>query len=116
MKASAIILFIALCATVFFSRTSCLAANDDPCSTSGITVRNATMLDLWYEKNGGACSILIHEHLFTIRPQDAVIIYSDMDCKTLYCPRNAAYRDYKMIDKNGDCQVRILPDCNLAGM
>jgi hypothetical protein len=74
------------------------------------------MLNLWYKKNGGACSIWRHEHRFTIKPQDTITLYSDMDCKTLYCPEHPAYKDYKSLDANGSCGVRILPNCNLSDM
>ncbi|HXX82080.1 MAG TPA: hypothetical protein VEI46_11060 [Thermodesulfovibrionales bacterium] len=116
MKSSALILFVALYAAALSGGASRLVANDDPCGTSGITVRNATMLDLWYKKNDGACSIWIHEHLFTIKPKDAIKIYSDMDCKTPYCPGNPSYKDYKSLDENADCGVKILPGCNLSDM
>ena len=109
-------LLFAFCAAALFIAASYGVANDDLCSKSGIVVRNATMLDLWYKKNGGACSIWTHEHRLTIKPKDTIAIYSDMDCKTLYCPENPAYKDYKAIDANGDCGVRILPSCNLSDM
>ena len=116
MKRNTMIVLFALFAATLSVMPSYSTADDDPCSQSGIVVRNATMLDLWYKRNDGACSIWIHEHRVTIGPKDAVTIYSDMDCKTLYCPKNPTYRDYKSIDVNGDCSVRILPNCNLSDM
>jgi len=116
MKTCKAILLSALCAAAFFVEASYSAADDDPCTDSGIVARNATMLDLWYKKHDGACSIWIHEHLFTIKPNETVHIYSDMNCQTLYCPNNPTCKDYKSLDANGDCGVRILPDCNLSDM
>jgi len=115
MKSSRVILLCALFATALSVEPS-YAAADDPCSEDGIMLRNATMLDLWYKKNNGACSIWRHEHRFTIKLKDDIKIYSDMDCKTLYCPRNPTYKDYKSLDANGSCGVRILPNCNLSDM
>ena len=116
MKRNTIILLFALCAAVLFIAVSYGVADDDLCSTNGIVVRNATMLDLWYKKGGGACSIWTHEHRLTVKPRDTIKIYSDMDCKTLYCPENPSYKDYKSLDANGSCGVRILPSCNLSDM
>jgi hypothetical protein len=89
---------------------------EDPCELQGIMVRNTTMLDLWYKKKGGECSIWIHEHLFTINTGDSIEIFSDLNCQTLYCKNNPAYKDYKSVDTNGNCRVRILPDCNISDM
>jgi len=116
MKRSTVILLFALFATALSVEASYVAADDDPCSENGIMVRNAAMLDLWYKKGDGACTIWIHEHLFTIKPKDTIKIYSDMNCKTLYCPENPSYKDYRSLDANGDCGVRILPGCDLSGM
>jgi hypothetical protein len=116
MKRSTLILLCALFVAVLFVEASYGVAADDPCSQSGIVIRNATMLNLWYKKNDGVCSIWIHEHRFTIRPEDTMKIYSDMDCKTLYCPKNPTYKDYKSLDANDSCGVRILPNCNLSDM
>jgi hypothetical protein len=105
-----------LCAAGLCVEASYGAANEDLCREKGIIVRNATMLDLWYKKGGGACSIWTHEHRLTIKPKDTIKIYSDMDCKTLYCPENPTYKDYKSLDANGSCGVVIFPNCNLSDM
>jgi len=89
---------------------------EDPCREEGMMVRNATMLDLWYKKNGGECSIWVHEHLFAIKTGDSIEIFSDSDCRTLYCKNNPTYKAFKSIDTSGDCRVKILPDCILADM
>jgi hypothetical protein len=116
MKGSTLIFLSVLFFAVLSVGVSYTAADDDPCSANGIIVRNATMLDLWYKKSNGACSILIHEHLFAIRPGESVTLYSDMECRTLYCPENPSYKEYKSLDANGNCEVRILPNCNLSDM
>jgi hypothetical protein len=87
---------------------------EDQCGEQGITVRNATMLDLWYRKNAGECSIWTHEHRFTITPGDSIEIFSDKNCQTLYCTNNPTYRDYKSVDTNGDCFVNIFPNCSIS--
>ena len=87
---------------------------EDHCGKQGITVRNATMLDLWYKKNDGACSIWIHEHRFTINRGESVEIFSDMSCQTLYCTSNPTYEDYLSADANGDCLVNVFPNCNIS--
>jgi hypothetical protein len=92
------------------------AQEEDQCREDGITVRNATMLDLWYKRNDGECLIWIHEHLFTIKSEDSIDIYSDMNCKTLYCTDNPTYKKYKSADADGNCRVKILPACNISDM
>ncbi len=107
-----------VCSVLITIAPACLsfAEEKDPCKEQGILVRNATMLDLWYTKNGGQCTIWIHEHLVHAKPGDSLKIFSGMDCKSLYCTKNPAYRDYKSVDVNGDCRVRILPGCKLSDM
>lgn len=95
---------------------SSFAATKDPCAEEGIIVKNLTMLDLWYKKNGGECTIWIHNHIFVIKPDDTIDIFSDLICKTTYCKDNPTYEIYKSFDKNRDCGVRILPDCSLSDM
>jgi len=87
---------------------------EDQCGEQGITVRNATMRDLWYKKNAGKCSIWIHDHRFTIKSGDSVKIFSDINCQTLYCTTNPTYIDYKSVVANVDCFVNIFPDCNIS--
>jgi hypothetical protein len=101
---------------IFFAVPTVAAQEEDPCTREGIVVRNATMLDLWYKRNGGDCLIWIHEHLFTINSEDSIDIYSNMNCQTLYCANNPNYKDYKSFDADGDCRVKILPDCNVSDM
>jgi hypothetical protein len=107
---AAFLIFILFAAPVF------AAQEEDPCEKEGITVRNATMLDLWFTRNGGECSIWIHEHLFIIKPGDRIDIYSDMNCKTLYCADSPTYERYKSADANGNCRINILPGCNVSDM
>jgi len=91
-------------------------AAEDSCRKEGIMVRNATMLDLWYKKNGGKCFIWVHEHLLTLKPEDRIDIFSDSNCQTLYCTDNPTYKSFKSIDTSGDCRAKIIPDCILADM
>ena len=100
-----------------FAVTPLLAGQKaDSCAEKGIMVRNMTMLDLWYKKNGGDCFIWTHDQVFFIKPGDVIEIFSDLTCKTLYCRNNPAYKDYKALDRNRDCLVRILPECNVTDM
>ena len=92
-----------------------VSADEDPCREMGIYIGNQTM-DLWYTRNGGACTIFATGHLIIIKPEDTLIIYRDMICKTGYCSNNPTYDVYKSIDANQNCRVRILPDCTLSDM
>ena len=92
------------------------ATEKDQCREEGIMVRNATTLDLWYKKNGGECFIWTHEHLFTIKPEDRMDIFSDLNCQTFYCANNPNYKDYKSVNATGKCRVKILPNCTLSDM
>jgi hypothetical protein len=105
-----IIMIIALYAMPLSAETA------DPCSEQGIIVRNSTMLDLWYKRNGGACTIWIYEHIFVIQPKDTIEIFSGSNCEKLYCNENPNYSDYRSFDTNGNCGVKILPNCNISDM
>ena len=101
---------------VLFAAPLFAATKKDTCAAEGMIVKNMTMLDLWYEKNGGECTIWVHDHILMIKPEDAIDIFSDLTCETFYCENNPAYKDYKSVDKNGDCGVKLLPDCTLSDM
>ena len=90
-------------------------ADEGTCRETGIYIANQTM-DLWYTRNGGACTIFATGHLIIIKPEDTLIIYRDMICKTEYCSKNPTYDVYKSFDANQNCRVRILPDCTLSDM
>jgi len=110
----ALIVMTVICGALLLPQMTVPVMAEDQCGDQGITVRNATMLDLWYKKKAGECSIWIHEHLFTIKQGDSVKIFSDMDCQTLYCTSNPAYKDYQSADTNGDCFVNIFPNCSVS--
>ncbi len=110
-----IFLFALFVTTAAFA-PSFVAADEDTCRETGIIVRNATMLNLWYKKDGGQCTIWIHEHLVTIKPEDSAEIFSGMDCTALYCKDNPTYKEYRSVDTNGNCRVKILPACSLSDM
>jgi hypothetical protein len=101
---------------VLLAASSFAATKEDTCAAEGMIVKNMTMLDLWYERNGGKCTIWIHDHILMIKPDDTVDIFSDLTCETLYCEDNSAYEDYKSTDQDRDCGVKILPDCTLSDM
>ena len=101
---------------ILFGIYHSVPAAEDPCRDEGIVVKNLTMLDLWYKENRGECTIWIHNHIVRIKPEDTAEIFSDMVCKTHYCKANPTYKDYKSLDRNGDCGARILPECNLSDM
>jgi hypothetical protein len=104
------ILIVALYAVPVSAETA------DSCGEQGIIVRNSTMLDLWYKRNGGACTIWIHEHIFVIQPTDKIEIFSDLTCGKLYCDENPSYSVYRSFDANGNCGVKMLPNCNISDM
>ena len=91
-------------------------ADEDTCRETGIYIGNQSTINLWYTRNGGACTIFATGHLIIIKPEDTLIIYRDMICKTAYCSNNPTYNAYKFLDANQNCRVRILPECNLSDM
>ena len=91
-------------------------ADEDPCQKTGIYIGNQTMLNLWYTKNGGDCTIWNHHHILIIKPEDKLIIFRDLICEMQYCPSNLTYQVYKLVDNNQNCRVRILPQCTLSDM
>lgn len=64
------------------------SADDDPCREMGIYIENQTMLDVWYTRNGGPRSKWNHGHILIMKPEDTLIVYRDMTCKTKYCSKN----------------------------
>jgi hypothetical protein len=91
-------------------------ADEDPCREKGIYIGNQTMLNVWYTRNGGPCTIWIHGHILIIKPEDTLIIYRDMTCGTEYCSKNPTYDVYKSLDANQNCRVRILSNCTISDM
>jgi len=92
------------------------AADEDPCREEGIYVRNLTGINIWYTRDGGPCTIWSDDHILKIKPEETLLIYRDMICQTEYCPKNPTYDDYKSLDADLNCRVRILPSCNLSDM
>jgi len=93
-----------------------VSADEDPCREMGIYIGNQTMLVLWYTRNDGPCTIWKHGHILIMKPEDTLILYSDMTCKKEYCSKNPTYDICKSLDANQNCRVRILPDCTLSDM
>jgi hypothetical protein len=91
-------------------------AGEDPCQESGIYIGNQTMLNLWYTRNSGECTLWPNHHLLIIKPEDKLFILRDNICKTEYCPVNPTFQVYKLLDDNQNCRVRILPECTLSDM
>ncbi len=100
--------------TTLFSFWS--VAKEDPCAEMGMYIRNRTTIDVWYTRNGGSCTFWPDDHILILKPGETLLIYRDMTCETAYCPKNPTYDDYKSLDANHNCRVRILPDCTFADM
>jgi hypothetical protein len=92
------------------------SADEDPCREVGIYIGNQTMVNVWYTRDGGPCTIWNHGHILIMKPEDTLIIYRDMTCKTEYCSKNPTYDVYKSLDADRDCRVKILRDCTLSDM
>ena len=92
------------------------SAGEDPCSETGIYIRNSTYRHLWYTRNGGPCTMWHRRHILILKPEDTLIIYRDMSCKMRYCLKNPTYDAYKFFDVNQNCRVRIHPRCKLSDM
>jgi hypothetical protein len=111
---SCFIVFISI--VCFLCAASLPAAEGDHCSGQGIVVKNMTMLDLWYKKDNGDCTIWRKNHILRMSPAETFEIFSDLACNKLYCSENPTYEKYKSLDADGDCRVRILSLCNLSDM
>jgi len=92
------------------------SADEDPCRETGIYILNQMMLDSWYTRNDGPCSIWRHSRKLIVKPKDTVIIYKDVDCKIEYFSKNPTYDDYKSFDANQNCEIRILLDRTLGDL
>ena len=93
---------------------SLVSAGEDLCSKTGIYIMNQTHRRIWYTRNGGPCTIWQRGHILILKPEDTLIIYRDMICKTEYCLESPTYDVYKSIDVNQNCKVRIYPHCILS--
>ena len=60
------------------------SADEDPCRKTGISILDQTQVHHWFMRNEGPCTHWTHHYLLTIKPEDALIIYSDLECKTEY--------------------------------
>jgi hypothetical protein len=92
------------------------AAEEDLCRKTGIYILNQRQVNLWFTRNEGVCTLWAHHYLITIKPEDALIIYRDLDCKTEYSSKIPTYDVYKSFDANQDCKVRILFDGTLSDL
>ena len=106
-------LFIVFMATLFPLWS---VADEDPCGETGMYIGNQTTIDLWYTRSGGPCTFWAHDHILILKPGETLLIYQDMTCETAYCSKEPTYDDYKLLDANHNCRVRILPDCTLSDM
>jgi hypothetical protein len=117
MKRTGQLLFFIICLiSGVFTVPLLSGAEEDLCQEQGIIIGNQSMLNLWYKKNGGDCTIWNRGHILTIKSEDAVGIFSDMICEKSYCTGNTNYNDLKPFDTDLDCRVRILPACSLSDM
>ena len=92
------------------------SADEDPCREKGIYIGNQTVLNVWYKRDGGTCTIWHRNHILVMKPEETLIIYRDLACETGYCSNNPNYDAYKSVDADQDCRVKILPDCKLSDM
>ena len=109
---SALVLLASVAVSVQFSA----AGENDPCREKGMIVKNLTTRDLWRKGSDGKCYLWNDNHVLVIRQGDQVSIFSDLICRSPYCGNDPTYEDYKAVDKNGNCAVRILPGCTLSDM
>lgn len=110
-----IILFISI-SVAFDAAHLSAAVNAAHCKKEGVAVRNLTLVDRWYRKNEGDCSLLRQYYSFVVGPDDTVEIFQNMTCETPYCKDKLGYEDFRRIDENGNCRVRIILDCDLSDM
>lgn len=102
-------LFLVTVLLLSLSEFAVLASDEDPCRDQGITVKNLSFKDIWYQRKDGDCAILKRNYSFTIRPDDEMRLYSDMVCQTPYCLA-CKYSDFKAYDANNDCRIKMLPE------
>ena len=105
--------FMAIALTLFPLLAS---ADEDPCRKTGIGILNQTQVHHWFTRNEGPCTHWTHHYLLTIKPDDALIIYTDLECKTEHFSKDPTYDVYKSLDANQDCRVRILFDGTLSDL
>ena len=105
--------FMAIALTLFPLLAS---ADEDHCRKTGITILNQTQVHHWFTRNEGPCTHWTHHYLLTIKPDDALIIYTDLECETEHFSKDPTYDVYKSLDANQDCRVRMLFDGTLSDL
>lgn len=108
-------LVLLLLLMISFLNHSNVFADEANCVKEGILVRNLSLNDLWFKKDDGPCTILKRNKNFVIKPEDEVIIFSNMNCQAQYCD-TSTFDGYKSFDINGNCRVKILPGCHITDM
>jgi hypothetical protein len=92
------------------------SGDEDHCRETGIYISNQIQLNSYFTMNGGPCTYWRHHFLLAIKPEDTLIVYRDVDCKTERFSKNPTYDVYKSLDANQDCRVRILLDGTLSDL
>ena len=92
------------------------SADEDPCRKTGVFILNQTQVHHWFTRNEGPCTHWTHNFLLTIKPEDVLIIYKDLECKKEQFSKIPTYDDYKSLDANQNCRVRILFDGTLSDL
>jgi hypothetical protein len=115
MRTKKTILIILPVFFLFSFLSVCIAADGDLCAGQGITVRNLSLDDLWYMREGSSCVMLKRNYSFDLQPETRPGVFSDMLCTAPFCPPYR-YEDYQSYDADGNCRVKILPGCVLSDM
>ena len=97
------------------SKAALSTEEEDNCRNKAMYVSNQVAVNLWFKRDGGACSLLKKHKIFKVFPGEDFHIYSDSNCKTEYCT-SLRHEDFKSFDRDGDCRVRILIGCVVSDM
>jgi len=97
-------------------KISSAAETGDPCRGKAMMLKNLAQVHLWYSINDVGCEFWNNNHIIKINPGERLEIFSDKFCEKKYCADYFGHGDLRSLDRNRNCRVKILPDCNLLDM
>lgn len=111
------LLLCTILVTLLFSVVAVVAeTGGDTCEGKGIVMKNLTLVDLRYKKNNGDCTILKRNYMVDILQGDTIELFTDLTCQTPYCRGPITYSEFKAVDSDRNCRVRLLLGCSLNDM
>ncbi len=113
-KSSFVIVASAILFVASIASMSAAQGTTDTCAQDGVYIVNLSGLDLWYKRDGGACTYWKYSAFnIPIRPGERIEVFSDLTCQTAICDEPLTYESCKSADQNGNCIMKVDYPCKL---